>query len=428
LLAVVFVVLGFCLCLGAFDRIPITTTLRNVAFASYGRDGNIGISGQFFSDITLDSYTDEDLNNVFGFFVNQNFSFDEDSCPFTFSSEEDKSTTRLFSYSLDDITVDLYAQHILYPHNDTVVKAFLLYGVTADVAGDIFYIYCSPNARFVFDDYSPIAYCGYFDGFGENHIFNFNYVCPDKYKSYIEQIINFSWCFDGVPDSVLEDIIAERDRIQQEYNEYIYNYSNAFSYVPVEYSSPSRSVTLERKNITKDTILKNVFIVRDSVKISELIDDNGNLIYDIHTRDVFSPLWDTYFDLYSFNDFIAFLQMANLTPLKSNESSKGCVYSYDAVSRKLTKFSDPISFATKEDEQRYEDIKSNLYKKAYDDGKLDVENSWQTSTDGIISVLQSPINFLKTVFSFEILGINVSGVVFFILSIVIVAFVVRKVV
>lgn len=55
-------------------------------------------------------------------------------------------------------------------------------------------------------------------------------------------------------------------------------------------------------------------------------------------------------------------------------------------------------------------------------------NDTDTVVNGVIDVIESPVDLLKTVFNFEIFGINISSVIFFVISVVIVAFVIKKVV
>lgn len=68
------------------------------------------------------------------------------------------------------------------------------------------------------------------------------------------------------------------------------------------------------------------------------------------------------------------------------------------------------------------------YGKGYNLGQTYALEDTDNVTNGIIEVIESPIEFLKTIFNFEIFGINISSVIFFVISILIVAFVIRKVV
>ncbi len=435
LLAVVFVVLGFCLCLGAFDRLP---TSCNVANAVVINDSDNHIGTQYYSGISFDNYTVDDLNTVYGFFVNQNFVYNENECPFDFSSvdvEEGTKEITLFTYSIDNIGFEFKAVLYNQSSDDLTIKGFLFAGFDTILGGDFYYCYLSPDVRSAMGVSSfPVLFCGRYLDFGENHIENFQFTTDGLlYKDYIGKIINFSGAFSsgsGISqddfDEVVADYneaIADRDRIQQEYNDFMNTYHNAFSYVPILYKSPSVYSRLERKYIDKNTT-DTIFIISEKIPISDIIDNAGNLIYNIQPDVSGSGLWERYFTMNSFNDFHAFLYMANSTPLSYKNGDKGILYSYDSTYHSLIKYSDPVTFATVQEEQLYNDIKQQHYNW----GKSDAEKSKQSSIDGIISVLQSPVNFLKNVFSFEVFGINVSGVVFFILSIVIVAFVIKKVV
>ena len=423
LLAVVFVVLGFCLCLGAFDRLPAPC---NVANAFVGRDSVGVISNQFYSGITFENYTVEDLNNLYGFFINCNFDYNPDTCPFPFAEELNETDIKLFEYTLDDKTFEFFARTQCGEIEGVNVKGFYFYASTVELGSDMYMAYATPNLSSLFADYEPILYCGYFDAFGTNHITNFVFTASEEYKSYISQIINFSWAFSsgsGISQNDYNQLVADRDRIQQEYNDFMNTYNNAFSYVPIIYKSPSDYSVLVRKYIDKDTT-DTIFIISEKIPISDIIDNNGNLIYNIQPDVSGSGLWERYWTMESFNDFHAFLFMANSTPLSYKDGDKGIMYSYDSTYHRLIKYSEPVTFATEKEEQLYNDIKQQHYNW----GKSDAEKSKQSTIDGIISVLQSPVDFLKNVFSFEVLGINVAGVVFFILSIVIVAFVVKKVV
>lgn len=71
---------------------------------------------------------------------------------------------------------------------------------------------------------------------------------------------------------------------------------------------------------------------------------------------------------------------------------------------------------------------NDYYNDGLQDGKDEVINTTDVITNGIIDVIESPIEFLKTVFNFEIFGINIASVIFFVISVVIVAFVIKKVV
>lgn len=431
LLAVVFVVLGFCLCLGAFDRLPPSSC--SVAYA-YDSPGQY-LGKQFYSGITFDNYTANDLNNVYGFFINQNFVFDESNCPFFDSlTSEGQIEIPLFSYTIDGIGFNFKADVAMASFDGVLRKGFMLSATDNAVGGDFYWAYMSPlylEANGI--ESFPILFCGKYLDFGNNHLENFQFTSEGLlYKDYIGSIINFSYAFSsgGISEDDYNNVVTQLNTLQSQYNnlQTDYNafmdyYNNKFSYIPIIYNNPTDFVTLVRKHIDKDT-KDTIFILNENVPISDIIDNEGNLIYNIQPDKFDSGLWARYWTMNSFNDFHAFLEMANSTPLSYSNGERGVLYSYDNTYHRLTKFSSPITFKDVSDEQLYKDIKLqhiNL-------GKSTAESDKQSTIDGILSVLQSPVDFLKNIFSFEIFGINVAGVVFFIISVVIVAFVIKKVV
>ena len=434
LLAVVFVVLGFCLTFGAFNRLPSTSC--NVAYAAVTDDTENHIRTQFFSGITFDNYTTNDLNNVYGFFVNQNFTYVETDCPFDYDSVTDgMQEITLFTYTLDNIGFNFNVQLYNQSSEELSVKGFLFNCVDTQVGGDFYWAYGTPNIMSLVAGNPRLdyLYVGKYYNFGTSHIENFTFTTEGNlYKDYIGKIINFSWAFSsgGVSEDDYNNVLTEYNNLQSlynnlqsDYNAFMDYYNNKFSYIPIIYNSPTDFVTLVRKHIDKDT-KDTIFILNENVPITDIIDNDGNLIYNIQPDSFDSGLWARYWTMNSFNDFHAFLVMANSTPLSYSNGERGVLYSYDSTYHRLTKYSSPVTFKDVNDEQLYKDIKQqhiNL-------GKSVAENDKQSTIDGILTVLQSPIDFLKNIFSFEIFGINVAGVVFFIVSVVIVAFVIKKVV
>lgn len=61
----------------------------------------------------------------------------------------------------------------------------------------------------------------------------------------------------------------------------------------------------------------------------------------------------------------------------------------------------------------------------YSQGRFEVEQDSTTVVDGIIAVVDSPFRILKNIFDFEVFGINIAGVIFFLISIVLVGFVIK---
>ena len=191
----------------------------------------------------------------------------------------------------------------------------------------------------------------------------------------------------------------------------------------------NNSLLLASFHISKDTNLK-VFLVPYSTKISDIINDDFTLklkIKGLNTNeDVTHGISYQLFDLTGYREFYYICAMSLNTPQTlpaDGKSSRGKFYSYDTNSKSLYEIT-PYTFPDKSSEGRYLDIV-----KFYEDfGRNSAQSDFNSSTNGIISVIESPVNFLKDIFNFEIFGINVSAVVFFVLSITIVVFVIKKVV
>lgn len=185
----------------------------------------------------------------------------------------------------------------------------------------------------------------------------------------------------------------------------------------------------QKSFVSKDTNLK-VFLVPRSTKISDIINDDFTLklkIKGLNTNDdVVRGVCYNLFDLTGYREYYYICAMALQTPKTrpSEGATNGClIYSYDTKTKSLYEIT-PYTFPDKTTEERYLDI-VNFYE---DFGRNSEQFDFNSTSNGIISVIESPVNFLKDVFNFEIFGINVSAVVFFVLSIVIVAFVIKKVV
>lgn len=181
--------------------------------------------------------------------------------------------------------------------------------------------------------------------------------------------------------------------------------------------------------ISKDTNFK-VFLVPRTIKISDILNDDLTLklkVKGLNTNDdVVRGVCYNLFDLTGYREYYYICAMASQTPKTrpSEGSTNGCLmYSYDTKTKTLYEIN-PKTFPDVSTEERYLDI-VNFYE---DFGRNSEQSDFNSSTNGIISVIQSPVNFLKDIFNFEIFGINVSAVVFFVLSITIVAFVIKKVV
>lgn len=181
--------------------------------------------------------------------------------------------------------------------------------------------------------------------------------------------------------------------------------------------------------ISKDTNFK-VFLVPRTTKISDILNEDFTLklkVKGLNTNDdVVRGVCYNLFDLTGYREYYYICAMASQTPKTrpSEGSTNGCLmYSYDTKTKTLYEIK-PETFPDVSTEERYLDI-VNFYE---DFGRNSEQSDFNSSTNGIISVIQSPVNFLKDIFNFEIFGINVSAVVFFVLSITIVAFVIKKVV
>jgi len=79
----------------------------------------------------------------------------------------------------------------------------------------------------------------------------------------------------------------------------------------------------------------------------------------------------------------------------------------------------------------YEKGFTDSYGKAYDDLRAEVENEVlndkETFLEGLFSIMDAPMRIIRDCFDFVIFGVNISELVFFILTAVIVVFVVKKV-
>lgn len=178
------------------------------------------VGKQFFSGITFANYTADDLNNVYGFFVNQDFNYVESECPFDYSSvTEGMKEITLFTYTIDNIGFDFKVTLYNQSSDELTIKGFVLGGYDTLVGGDFYWSYVSQNLRPLFGEYSPILYCGKYTDFGTSHIENFAFTAEGvQYKNYIGKIINFSWAFSGGGDISQEDydkLVAENEALKQ---------------------------------------------------------------------------------------------------------------------------------------------------------------------------------------------------------------------
>lgn len=80
--------------------------------------------------------------------------------------------------------------------------------------------------------------------------------------------------------------------------------------------------------------------------------------------------------------------------------------------------------AGKED---YDIYGAQRYNDGLRDGRTQAMNDIDTGKNLFFGILDAPFQLIKNIFNFEILGINISAVIFFILSVLLIAFVIRKI-
>lgn len=440
LLAVVFAVLGFCVVCGAFDVRTDCVALADVA-NSGGQYSNI-VSPMLAQKELGISFADEtiDMSGVYGLFINPYF----DVNSFAFPDMPIDDDLGIHALSILGITTDssinpsrgitISTINVGELINLIVVNTGLpAIAFDSDVLGIMLSncpdwdIYAQDNNRcayivikcseadkqklldFTYEDFDFVSIM---QSIGYTPVFGF---CPLTYLASS----NFAHTGTFVLNSYNKDVVLSLSNFvsltgnefenigsisQSDYDKY----ANAFTYVPVAYNSPTNSIVGDR--ILFDTTTSHRLFASD-LPITSLISTSGQLLI----TPAESGLYQRYFDFDNYYEFNNFAKMAY--------KSKWQVYSYDDTRNILTHYSD-IYVAP----DNIDDILSNVHDWSYDDGKNDVINETNTVTDGIISVLQSPVNFIKTILNFEIFGINISSVVFFIISIVIVAFVLKKVV
>lgn len=456
ILAVIFAILGFCVVGGAFDNRPKC----NVAFADTVPQVN-NLSEQASSNYSLEDISS--YSKLFGVFINKSFKPTYAQCvekDSYFGSVAERSFgitvgstcsnnlyNRSFTFSPFKFDNDMLSQigatftlsSPVYALSCSVVKdnddfgtgfCYLIYNDVADYNKLLNWEFASV---FLFN--SPVV--SMFDFLSIPKANDTSYTYSDfvpsvsgmtsEMLSYWADFIHLSLSsIGGISQSDYDKVVSERDNATFAFNDYKTTISNQFSFVPEVYTSPTSSERLNRFFITSSTKL-DVFVVDSSKAISDIIDVNGNLILPVEgiTPNVdVSGVWQLLFPSVSFQGFVTICDVANLTPSKQGISPKGIICSYDSSNKKLTVFRDVVSFANSDLETSYKSLGAS-----YQEFGTSIAQADRTATtEGIISVLESPVNFLKTVFNFEIFGINLSAVVFFVLSIIIVAFVIKKVV
>ena len=467
LLAVVFAVLGFCVVGGAFDG----NTKCNVAFADSSTTTVTNLQSQASSNCTLENISQ--YTSLYGVFVNKSFSMTYDECvekDSYFSSlgggdisinissaASDMFYTRYFNFSPAKITNEFLSQFA-----PSFTLSAPVYGLRCVVAkngddfGTGFMTLISNNA----DDYNNLV--NWTDlatafSFGSPVVTVFDLESIPKSDNSSVTYSPFVPTVSGMDSSMLsfwskflylslpsigssgvsqadydrvvserDTAISERDNAISEYNDYKSLLESQFSYVPEVYINPTNSTKHDRVFINKDTVF-GVFVVNANKSISDIIDTNGNLILSVNglnDSSDSSAVWQRLFALQGYQGFVSICNIAHLTPKDSSITPKGMICSYDIKNKRLTVWRNVVSFADVDMQTTY-----SAFGDSYEEyGTSVTQADRKATTEGIISVLESPVNFLKTVFNFEIFGINISAVVFFVVSIVIVAFVIKKVV
>lgn len=467
LLAVVFAVLGFCVVGGAFD----CNTKCNVAYADSTVTDVTDFQSQAASNYTLENIAQ--YTSLYGVFINKSFTMtyaqcvEKDSYFGAFgvesieisivSTASDMFYNRYFSFSPVKITNDFLSQF-----GATFTLSAPVYGlrcVTAKNADDFGTGFTTLIYNDVTDYNNLINWTDFATSFsfGSPVVTVFDLVSIPKagdttvtYSAFVPTVSGMNpsmlsfwskFIYLSLPsigssgisqadyDKVVSErdtAITERDNAISEYNDYKSLLESQFSYVPEVYTNPTTSTMRDRVYINKDTVF-GVFVVNANKAITDIIDVNGNLILPIkglNDSSATTGVWQQLFALQGYHDFVSICNIAHLTPKDSTITPKGMICSYDIKNKRLTVWRNVVTFADLDMQTTYE-----AFGESYEDyGTSVTQADRKATTDGIISVLESPVNFLKTVFNFEIFGINLSAVVFFVVSIVIVAFVIKKVV
>lgn len=465
LLAVVFAVLGFCVVGGAFDG----NTKCNVAFADSSTPVVTNLQLQASSNYTLENISQ--YTSLYGVFFNKSFSLSYQDCVDNssyFSSMEDERLIQITITSTsnpvgNDITFKFFPMIMTQAY-------FQELGGQGTLSAPVYYVECSlsdvrgDSSYYIFnytvanndDDFNMVSSIPLIPVYTKEIKYSMlDFVSLTRgtsysYSSFVPSVIGFDssifsfwskFLYLSLPsigssgisqadyDRVVSErdtAITERDNAISDYNDYKSLLESQFSYVPEVYINPTNSTKHERVFIDKNSVF-GVFVVNASKSISDIIDSNGNLLLSINGLNVSpdsSAVWQRLFALQGYQGFVSICNIAHLTPKDSTITPKGMICSYDIKNKRLTVWRNVISFADVDLETIY-----SAFGDSYEDyGASVTQADRKATTDGIISVLESPVNFLKTVFNFEIFGINISAVVFFVVSIVIVAFVIKKVV
>lgn len=467
LLAVVFAVLGFCVVGGAFDG----NTKCNVAYADSPVVEVTDFQSQASSNYALENIAQ--YTSLYGVFVNKSFSMTYAQCV-----EKDSYFSALggddISINITSTASDMFYNRYFNFSPAKITNEFLSQlGASFTLSSPVYGLRCV-SAKNADDFGTGFMTLIYNDVLDYNNLINwtdlataFSFNSPVVTVFDLESIPKaddttvtysaFVPTVSGMDSSMLsfwskfiylslpsigssgvsqsdydivvserDTAITERDNAISEYNDYKSLLESQFSYVPEVYTNPSTSSMRDRVYINKDTEFA-VFVVNANKAITDIIDVNGNLILPIKGLNDTSGttgVWQQLFRLQGYHDFVSICNIAHLTPKDSAITPKGMICSYDIKNKRLTIWRNVVSFADVDLQTTYEALGES-----YEDyGTSVTQADRKATTEGIISVLESPVNFLKTVFNFEIFGINLSAVVFFVVSIVIVAFVIKKVV
>lgn len=456
ILAVIFAILGFCVVGGAFDNRPKC----NVALADTVPQVN-NLSEQASSNYSLEDISS--YSKLFGVFINKSFKPTYAQCvekDSFFGSFMDSTLSIDIQSTASD---GFYSRYFNFAPSKLSNDVLSELGATFTLTSPVYALRCI-TAKNSDDMGSGFCYLIYNDIADYNNLINWELAPVLLFNSHVVTMFDLEsipksdntsvtytpfvpsvtgmtsemlsyWAdfiylslssIGGISQSDYDKVVSERDNATSAFNDYKTTISNQFSFVPEVFTSPTSSERLNRFFITSSTKL-DVFVVDSNKSISDIIDVNGNLILPVEgiTPNVdVSGVWQLLLPSVSFQGFVTICDVANLTPSKQGISPKGIICSYDSSNKKLTVFRDVVSFANSDLETSYKSLGAS-----YQEFGTSIAQADRTATtEGIISVLESPVNFLKTVFNFEIFGINLSAVVFFVLSIIIVAFVIKKVV
>ena len=469
LLAVFFAVLGFCVFGGAFDG----NTKCNVAYAD-STESVDSLQSQASSDWSLSNINSYD--KFYGVFFNRTWKPTYAECVankslFFYEGVENEFCVRINSLRTDiidgywtrfftfypfvlsvdyaqelgivinsdvyaiqsDISLDMSEETIiggtlLIAENDDDMSAIL----NSDLASTVHFTDSFSYSMFDFTNVGTTQIGSTYGDWVLSDSTNINDSFVDFFGDFLYlsfPSIGSSGISQADYDKVVSErdtAITERDNAISEYNDYKSLLESQFSYVPEVYTNPTTSTMRDRVYINKDTVF-GVFVVNANKAITDIIDVNGNLILPVkglNDSSATTGVWQQLFALQGYHDFVSICNIAHLTPKDSTITPKGMICSYDIKNKRLTVWRNVVTFADLDMQTTYE-----AFGESYEDyGTSVTQADRKATTDGIISVLESPVNFLKTVFNFEIFGINLSAVVFFVVSIVIVAFVIKKVV